>query len=207
MHRALLRPLAAVVVSVAGLSQAALPTVAAVVTPPEGSLSQARPTSRAAQPSLRGRQGNYTATVFVAASPQRAWTVLTNHAAMAGVMPDIKQAHVLSRSGNTLELEQIYQAPYTFGRRIRATVAVRETPPRQLRYQLIQGDQIKTLKGSWTLTPVQGGVLLQHQIQIDPAIPGVLRPLYDELFEANLLQSMRILKRLIEAGGPSPATG
>jgi hypothetical protein len=126
---------------------------------------------------------------------------------MAGVMPDIKQAHVLSRSGNTLELQQTYQAPYTFGRRIRATLAVRETPPRQLRYQLIQGDQIKTLKGSWTLTPVQGGVLLQHQIQIDPAIPGVLRPLYDELFEANLLQSMRILKRLIEAGGPSPATG
>ena len=207
MHRALLPHLAAVAVSVAGLSETGLPIVAAAVSLPKSSLSQAKLTSRAAQPSLRGRKGNYTATVFVAASPNRAWTVLTNHAAMVGLMPDIKQARVLSRSGNTLELEQTYQAPYTFGQRIRATLAIRETPPRQLLYQLIQGDQIKSLKGSWTLTPVQGRVLLQHQIQIEPVIPDALRPLYDELFEANLLQSMRILKRLIETGGPSPATG
>ena len=154
--------------------------------------------SAAAKPTLRGSQGNYTATVFVAAPAKRAWSVLSNYEAMAGVMPDIKEAKVLKRNGSSLELLQVYQAPYTFGQRIKATLAMRETAPRQLSYQLIQGDQINSLKGTWTITPVSGGVLLRHQIQIDPVVPGFVRPLYYELSEANLLQSMRLLKRLIE---------
>jgi hypothetical protein len=138
--------------------------------------------------------------VFVAASAKRAWSVLTNYEAMAGVMPDIKEAKVVRRSGATLELQQTYLAPYTFGRRIKATLAMQETAPRQLSYQLIKGDQIRQLKGTWTITPVSGGVLLRHQIQVDPEIPGFVRPLYYELTEANLQQSMQILKRLIEKG-------
>lgn len=151
-----------------------------------------------AKPVLRGSKGNYTASVFVAAPASRAWSVLTNYEAMAGVMPDIKEAKVLSRHGNSVELLQVYQAPYTFGQRIKATLSMREIPNRLLTYQLIQGNQIKLLKGSWSITPTTGGVMLRHQIQIDPVIPGFLKPAYYELSEANLLQSMRILKRLIE---------
>lgn len=151
-----------------------------------------------ARPSLSGRQGNYTASVFVAASAQRAWSVLTGYEAMAGVMPDIKEASVVRRNGSLVELQQTYQAPYTFGRRIKATLAMRESAPRQLSYDLIRGEQIRRLSGSWTITPVSGGVLLRHQISVDPVIPSLIRPLYYELTEANLVQSMRILKRLME---------
>jgi len=136
----------------------------------------------------------------VAASPQKTWQVLTNYGAMAGVMPDIKEAQVLSRNGTSLVLRQTYQAPYTFGLRVTATLAMHESPPRQLSYSLISGEQIRQLNGSWTITPVVGGVLLRHTIQVDPIAPNVIRPLYFELTEANLLQSMAILKRLIEKG-------
>jgi hypothetical protein len=147
---------------------------------------------------VRGSQGNYTATVFVAATPRRAWSVLTGYEAMAGVMPDIKEARVLSRNGSSVELQQVYQAPYTFGRRINAVLTMRETAPRQLSYQLLRGDQIKQLQGNWTITPVSGGVQLRHQLQVDPVIPSFVRPLYYELMETNLEQSMRILKRVME---------
>jgi hypothetical protein len=150
------------------------------------------------RPTIRGQKGNYTATVFVAASPKRAWTVLTDYEAMAGVMPDIKEAKVLLRKGSVVELQQSYQAPYTFGRRITAVLTMRESAPRQLNYALVRGDQIRALKGSWTITPVKDGVILRHQIQVDPVVPSLVRPVYYELTEANLLQSMRILKRLIE---------
>jgi hypothetical protein len=120
---------------------------------------------------------------------------------MAGVMPDIKEAQVLSHNGANLVLRQTYQAPYTFGLRITATLAMHESPPRQLSYSLISSEQIRQLKGSWTITPVAGGVLLRHTILMDPAVPSVIRPLYFELSEANLLQSMAILKRLMEQGG------
>jgi len=170
----------------------AAPALAQALTTP------ARPSD--ARPTLRGKQGNYTASVFVAVSPKRAWTVLTNYEAMAGVMPDIKEAKVLKRNGSQLELQQTYQAPYTFGQRIKATLTVREQAPRQFSYQLVKGDLIRDLKGSWSITPVGGGVIVRHQIQVDPVVPGFVRPLYYELSEANLLQSMKILKRLMEQG-------
>lgn len=151
-----------------------------------------------AKPTLKGSQGNYVASVFVAVPLKRAWTVLTAYEGMAGVMPDIKEVSVIRRKGSLVELQQTYQAPYTFGRRIRATLAMQESAPRQLSYELIRGELIRKLTGTWTLTPVSGGVLLRHQISVDPVIPSVIRPLYYELTEANLLQSMRILKSLME---------
>jgi len=154
----------------------------------------------AARPTLQGKQGSYTASVFVAAPAKRAWSVLVNYEAMAGVMPDIKEAKVLRRNGPEVEVQQIYQAPYTFGRRIKAVLTMRESAPRQLSYALVRGDQIRALRGTWTITPMAGGVMLRHGIEVDPVVPGFVRPLYFELMEANLRQSMAILKRLMEEG-------
>lgn len=151
-----------------------------------------------AKPSLQGSQGSYTASLFVATTPQRAWAVLTDYEAMAGVMPDIQQTKVLSRQGNKLEVAQTYQAPYTFGLRIKARLAISEQPPHSMSYQLISGDRIRALEGSWSLTPSKGGVLVQHRIQLDPDIPNFLRPIYFELSEANLKQSMMILRDQME---------
>jgi hypothetical protein len=67
-------------------------------------------------------------------------------------------------------------------------------------YRLITGDRIRSLQGKWTLTPVNGGVLVKHQIKIDPDLPSILRPLYFELSETNLRQSMEILRNLMEQG-------
>lgn len=159
-------------------------------------LSCAIPSAAAAQ-QLTGSRGQYRATITVPVSPQRAWKVLTRYEAMAGQMPDVKQARVLSRQGSQLELAQTYQAPYTFGLPIRARLRLVEVAPRQLSYSLISGERIRSLSGSWTITPVPGGVKLEHRIAIDPEIPSFLRPTYFELSEANLLESMRVMKRLM----------
>ncbi len=151
-----------------------------------------------AQPLLKGSQGAYIASIIVATTPEKAWKVLTNYEATATSMPDIKQAKLIGRQGNKLEIAQTYQAPYTFGLRIKARLAITESPPRQMSYRLISGDRIRSLEGSWTLTPVNGGVLVKHQIKVDPDLPAVLRPLYFELSETNLKQSMDILRNLME---------
>jgi ribosome-associated toxin RatA of RatAB toxin-antitoxin module len=145
-----------------------------------------------------GGDGRYRTSIVVNASPQRAWAVLTRYETMAGQLPDIQQVRLLSRSGSNLQLQQTYQAPYTFGRRIKATLRLQEEPPKRLSYQLIQGDDLRELQGSWTITPLGKTIRLTHQLRIDPVVPAFIRPVYDELFEANLLQSMRTLKRLME---------
>jgi len=159
----------------------------------------AAPQASLAKPVLRGSQGNYVVSEFVATSPQRAWAVLTNFNSQAEWAPDISQTKVLKRSGTSLELQQTYRAGYTFGLPIKARLSIKENPPRSFSYKLIQGDRLNTLQGSWSITPVVGGVQLRHTMQVDPQVPGPLRPIYYEQQEQNLLQWMRILKRRMEA--------
>jgi len=152
-----------------------------------------------ADPVLTGSKGHYRATMVVPVTQARAWAVLTNYEAMAGLMPDIKQAKVLNRQGSQLELAQTYQAPSTFGLPIKVVLAVEEKAPRWMRYRLLRGERILSLQGQWSLTRVRGGVLVDHQIALEPDLPGFLRPTYDDLNESNLRQSMVVLRRLMLA--------
>ena len=175
---------------------------------PEGRPAQAPPKESGkdlaaplplADPVVTGSKGHYTAKFFVPVNQARAWAVLTNYEAMVGPMPDIKQAKVLSRHGNQVELAQTYQAASTFGLPIKVVLAVEEAPPRSMRYRMVRGERILSLQGQWTLTPLRGGVLVQHQIALEPDLPAFLRPTYDDLNEANLRQSMLVLRRLMLA--------
>ena len=152
-----------------------------------------------AKPILSGSQGNYVVTEFVATTPQRAWAVLTNFDSQAEWAPDISQTKVLKRSGSNLQLQQTYRSGYTFGLPIKARLSVQETHPTGFSYKLIQGDRLNTLQGRWWIQPVAGGVELKHQMQVDPQVPGPLRPFYYEQQEQNLRQWMTILKRRMEA--------
>ena len=143
---------------------------------------------------------------MVPVSAQKAWSVLTNYESMPGLLPDIKEARVLSRSGRNLELAQTYKASYTFGQTIRARLQVQETPPTKMSYSLISGDRIKQLSGTWTITPVKGGVLVKHQLLVVPQIPGFLLGTYYDLTETNLRQSMQILaKQMLNGVSRAPS--
>ena len=172
--------------------------------PPAQLLAQDSGPDRSVQPALAdpvliGSKGRYTAKFFVPVTQARAWAVLTNYEAMAGLMPDIRQAKVLNRQGSQLELAQTYQAPSTFGLPIKVVLAVEERAPRWMRYRLLRGERILSLQGQWSLTRVRGGVLVDHQIALEPDLPAFLRPTYDDLNEANLRQSMVVLRRLMLA--------
>ena len=151
-----------------------------------------------AKPILRGSQGNYTITEFVSTTPKRAWAVLTNFNSQAEWAPDISQTRVVKSSSTNLEILQIYRANYTFGLAIKARLSVKVNPPKNFSYKLIQGDRLKTLQGSWTITPVSGGVQLKHRIQVDPQIPGPLQHYYYQQQEQNLSEWMTILKDRME---------
>ena len=156
-----------------------------------------------ARPLLKGAKGSWTVSEFVATTPERAWAVLSNYALQASLAPDITQAQVLRRSGNTVLLQQTYKAGYTFGLPIQAQLSISETPRRGFSYRLVQGDKLNSLQGSWTITPVKGGVQLSHQIQVDPQVPAFLRPIYDQQQESNLVEWMTILRRRMEQASGS----
>jgi hypothetical protein len=154
-----------------------------------------------AKPILKGGQGSWTVSEFVATTPKRAWAILSNYEAQPGFAPDIVRSNVVQRDGSTVVLDHSYKAGYTFGLTIKARLSIRERPPTGFSYTLIEGQRLNSLKGSWTITPVKGGVQLRHQIQVNPQVPFLLRPIYDQEQEANLVEWMTILKRRMEKGG------
>lgn len=153
-----------------------------------------------AKPILRGGQGRWTVSEFVATTPQRAWAVLSDYETQASIAPDIVRAKLVQRDGSTVLLDQHYRAGYTFGLTIKARLSIREHPPGGFSYTLVQGDRLNSLQGSWTITPVKGGVQLRHSMTVNPQVPFLLRAIYDQEQEANLVEWMTILKRRMERG-------
>ncbi len=151
--------------------------------------------AQSANPSLHGSRGRYLASVFIPVSPQRVWALLTNYAQLAAIVPDIKSVNVLRRQGQTVEVEQVYQAAYTFGLPVRARLQLQEEAPRTVRYKLLQADQIRRLQGSWSVIPAKGGVVLQHRIELEPNLPAALLPSYYALNEASLREALAALRR------------
>ena len=154
-----------------------------------------------AKPILKGGEGRWTVSEFVATTPQRAWAILSNYEAQPGFAPDIVRSNVVQRDVSTVVLDPSYRAGYTFGLTIKARLSIRERPPSGFSYTLVKGDKLNSLQGSWTITPVKGGVQLRHQMQVNPQVPFLLRAIYDQEQEANLVEWMTILKRRMEKGG------
>ena len=144
--------------------------------------------------------GVTTASIMVSVPQTQAWDVLIQYEKTALKMPDIKDIKILSRKGPLIKLQQTYKAPYTFGLKIQALIEIEEKPKSMLNYRLIEGKHIRKLEGNWILIPVNGGTLVAHRIDIEPSLPGILKPLFFKSFDANLKESMVIIRREILSG-------
>ena len=140
-----------------------------------------------------------TAAMTLPVSPGHAWTVLTNYVATGQAMPDISKVKLLSKEGNVIRIRQTYKAPYTFGLAISATLSVRETPKTSIRFDMVEGDLIRQLNGSWTITPTSMGTHLRPPITLVPELPGMLQPVFAELPRNSLRESMERLSDLMQA--------
>jgi ribosome-associated toxin RatA of RatAB toxin-antitoxin module len=114
----------------------------------------------------------------VAAAPAAVWRILTDYERMPEFVPDLRQARVLSRSGDQALLEQLGEARFLFFRRdIRLVVQVREQPISQIDISLVDGD-MRVYNCSWRLVPLaaSGGTRLLFTGSVAPKfyVPGML---------------------------------
>ena len=155
-------------------------------------------TSSRVQLLRRGEQA--TLSMQVPVPVERAWAVLTNYARTLAAMPDVATVKLVSRQGQKLRLQQVLQAPYTFGLRINVLLEGEENPQSgSLRYSLVRGENIRALSGEWTLTPDAEGTLVRHTIRLQPEIPGLLQSSFRSLHDASLRQSFETLRQLMLA--------
>jgi ribosome-associated toxin RatA of RatAB toxin-antitoxin module len=114
----------------------------------------------------------------VAATPAVVWRILTDYEHLADYLPNLKSARVVSRSGDTVIVEQLGTARFLFfTQRIRLVVQVRERAPDQIDISLVDGD-MKVYRATWRLSPVAGatGTRVVYHANIVPKfdVPGIV---------------------------------
>lgn len=132
---------------------------------------------------------------FVQASPQHAWSVLTDYDRLAEFVPDLLYSRLLSRDGTRAVVEQRSQAGLLFlTHTIHIVVRVTEQPTSAIDVALVSGN-MKRYRAHWELAPATESGVAGTRITYD----GVMEPDFfiPALIGESLVQTN--VKRMVEA--------
>jgi ribosome-associated toxin RatA of RatAB toxin-antitoxin module len=131
----------------------------------------------------------------VRATPQQAWTVLTDYDRLPEFIPDLLTVKVLSRSGNTVRIEQRSSAGFLFvWHTIRMELHIEENPSTSIHVALVEGDMHR-YDTHWYIEPMDQGSAPLTRITFS----GVMEPKFPvpPLFGPAIVEAN--LKRTVEA--------
>jgi ribosome-associated toxin RatA of RatAB toxin-antitoxin module len=159
--------------------------------------SQEQTILRSGQVSLTGKNGQYTCRVIVSAPVATVWKLLTDYNNFENYFPNVASSQILEAKGNRKIFEQVYliQA-LIFSKRARVRIASTETYPRQINFNLVEGD-VNALNGVWRLDPLSSNqVLVTHQVSVDPGSDN--RALFFGIYEDTLEKTLQAVKQRSE---------
>ncbi|PZD73294.1 hypothetical protein C1752_02242 [Acaryochloris thomasi RCC1774] len=121
------------------------------------------------QVSVTGQNGQYRGEVLVQAPADMAWKVLTDYENFKNFLPNVSESRVISAEGNQKVFEQVNVfRVLTFTKQARVKMASTESYPKQVSFQVMEGD-VKDLKGTWTISsPAPNQVLISHEVTVVP---------------------------------------
>ncbi len=161
---------------------------------------QERVTLRKGEVILNGEKGNYTGRVLIAASTDVVWQVLTDYNNFYRFLPDVAESKLLETKGNRKVFEQVNQVKtLIFSTKARIRIAVNESYPQQIAFQLVNGD-LESLTGLWLIEPVSpypsappDRVLITNTVNVVPAATPS-RSLFYSIYEDSLQQTLDAIK-------------
>jgi ribosome-associated toxin RatA of RatAB toxin-antitoxin module len=108
----------------------------------------------AGKPLVTGENGNYVGWVLVAASPEVAWSVLTDYENFEQFLPTVASSSVIEADASRKVVEQV-DSRRILMMDVESTVRTEniEQAPDRIYFQLVDGD-LKTLQGYWKLYPI-----------------------------------------------------
>jgi len=148
---------------------------------------------------VSGTEGQFVGQVLVNVPAEAAWEVLTDFDNFENFLPGVVSSQLLSSEGNRRVFEQVNEVRLAFfSRRNRARIEATETFPRQIDFQLVDGD-VESVVGAWQIDPVEGNpnqVIITHRVTVDPGPDN--RGLFFNIYRNNLRDTLNALKREME---------
>lgn len=182
-----------------GASITLTPTVSIAASNPIAQLpAQEQTALRSGDAYLTGQDGQYTCRILVTAPVATAWKVLTDYNNFKNFLPNVTASQVVESKGNRKVFEQVYTIQaLIFSQDSRVRIAATETYPKQIDFQMVDGD-LESLKGVWRIDPVSANqVMITHQVSVTPKTKKN-RALFYGIYEDTLENTLRAVKQQAE---------
>lgn len=139
------------------------------------------------------------ASILVDAPVERVWSVIVSCAMAHAFVAGLRQCEVLEERGDYALTHQVVDKGWTTPR-LDYTFETRRIAYRRMDFDLVRGN-LKRLHGSWTFERFREGLLLHHELVLDPTVPA---PRW--LVRRNLRQDLPDMLRCIRALADGSAT-
>jgi ribosome-associated toxin RatA of RatAB toxin-antitoxin module len=161
----------------------------------------------AGKPLVTGENGNYVGWVLVAASPEVAWSVLTDYENFEQFLPTVASSSVIEADASRKVVEQV-DSRRILMMDVESTVRTEnvEQAPDRIYFQLVDGD-LKTLQGYWNLYPIatemddrvdrSPQVLVTQTVEAE-ANAGLLEGMFHQVFAGSLSDNLRAIQQEAE---------
>jgi ribosome-associated toxin RatA of RatAB toxin-antitoxin module len=136
-----------------------------------------------------------TMTAVINAPPEKVWDIVSHCANYAKTMVRIKEAHELSRDGDNVRCETIFDAPWPLPN-LKAVTNVKQTvaADRWVREWKLESGDYKENTGRWTLTTwAPGRTLVEYRIHSVPniSVPAALQRMGIKSALPKLVEKLR----------------
>lgn len=150
------------------------------------------------QVSVTGQNGQYKGEVLVEAPADMAWQVLTDYNNFKDFLPNVSESRMISAEGNQKIFEQVNVfRVLAFKKQARIKLASTESYPKQVAFQVMEGD-VKDLKGTWTLSsPAPNQVLIRHEVTVVPK-DSDNKTLFFGIYKNSLKQTIAAVGKEVE---------
>jgi ribosome-associated toxin RatA of RatAB toxin-antitoxin module len=150
------------------------------------------------QVSVTGQNGQYKGQVLIQASADTAWKVLTDYDNFKNFLPNVSESRVISVQGNQKVFEQVNVfRVLSFTKQARVRMASTESYPKQVAFQVMEGD-VKNLKGTWKISsPAPEQVLITHEVTVIPK-DSDNKTLFFGIYKNSLKQTIAAIGKEVE---------
>ena len=135
----------------------------------------------------------------VQASSSTAWNVITDYDNIGKFVSSIRFSRVLKREPDSAVIEQEGSGRFLFfSRRVKLTLAVKESPPDHVGFRDIKKSQFNRYEGSWTITSSTSGCSVKYELVAAPNTSLVLKFATKSVLRKNVRQLLNEVRAEIE---------